>query len=97
MRTCVKFTLTNQIEAMRERSLVSVKVESRSTSRLSSALFFLPLFYLRDYNLRALTCVAKNASVEINLNTYQLDSDLSSGYTAIQRLNYRGLVQRKEG
>ena len=82
---------------MRERPLVSVKVEPRSTSRLSSALFILPLFYLRDYNLRALTCVAKNASVEINPNTYQLDSDLSSGYSAIQRLNNRGLVQRKEG
>ena len=82
---------------MRERSLVSVKVEPGSTSRLSSALFILPLFYLRDYNLRALTCVAKNASVEINLNTYQLDSDLSSRYSAIQRLNNRGLVQRKEG
>ena len=52
---------------MREGSLVSVKVEPRSTSRLRSALFILPLFYLRDYNLRALTCVAKNASVEINL------------------------------
>ena len=47
-------------------SLVSVKVEPRSTSRLSSALFILPLFYLRDQNLRALTCVAKNASAEIN-------------------------------
>ena len=52
---------------MHERSLVSVKVEPRSTPRLSSALFILPLFYLRDYNLRALTCVAKNAAVEINL------------------------------
>ena len=52
---------------MHERSLVSVKVEPRSTSRLRSGLFILPLFYLRDYNLRALTCVAKNASVEINL------------------------------
>ena len=35
--------------------------------------------------------------MEINLNTYQLDSDLSSGYSAIQRLNNRGLVQRKKG
>ena len=52
---------------MHERSLVSLKVEPRSTSRLRSALFTLPLFYLRDYDLRALTCVAKNASVEINL------------------------------
>ena len=52
---------------MHERSLVSVKVEPRSTSRLSSAFFILPLLYLRDQNLRALTYVAKNASVEINL------------------------------
>ena len=44
--TCVKFTLANKIE----RSLVSVsvKVEPRSTSRLSSALYILPLFYLSD-------------------------------------------------
>ena len=34
---------------MHERSLVSVKVERCSTYRLSSALFILPLFYLRDY------------------------------------------------
>ena len=52
---------------MHERSLVSVKVEPCSTSRLSSALFILPLFYLHDKNLGALTCIAKNASVEINL------------------------------
>ena len=51
---------------MYERSHISVKVEPCSTSRLSSALFILPLFYLRDQNLRALTCVAKNASVEIH-------------------------------
>ena len=48
-------------------SLVSVKVEPGLTSRLCSAIFILPLFYLRDENLRALTCVAKNASVKINL------------------------------
>ena len=47
---------------------MSVKVEPRSISRLSSALFILPLFHLRDYNLSALTYVAKNASVEININ-----------------------------
>ena len=41
MRTCVKFTFANKIEAMHERSLVSVKIEPRSTSRLSSALFSL--------------------------------------------------------
>ena len=48
VRTCEKFTFANKIEAMHERSLVSVKVEPRSTSRLSSARFILPLFYLRD-------------------------------------------------
>ena len=51
---------------MHERSLVRVKFEPRSTSSLSLALFILTLFNLRDSNLRALTCVAKNASVEIN-------------------------------
>ena len=63
----VKFTFANKIEAMYERSHVRAKVESRSTSRLISTIYILPLFYLRDYNLRALTCVAKHASVEINL------------------------------
>ena len=60
--TCVKFTFANKIEAMKDKSLVSVKDEPRSTSHLSSALFLLPLFYLHDLNLRALTCIAKNAS-----------------------------------
>ena len=67
VRTRVKFTFANKIKAMHEGSLVSVKVKPLSTSRLSSALFILLLFYLHDLNLRALTCVAKNASVEINL------------------------------
>ena len=49
---------------MHERSHVSVKVKPRSTSRLSSALFILPLFYLR-----ALPCFAKIASVEVNLKS----------------------------
>ena len=67
MRACVKFTFADKIEAMHERWLVSVKVEPRSTSRLSSALFILPLFFSRDLNLRALSCAAKYASVQINL------------------------------
>ena len=54
---------------MHKRSLVSVKVEPGSTSRLSSALFILPLLYLRDHNFRALMCVAKNASVDSNLQS----------------------------
>ena len=61
---------------MHERSLVSVKVEPRSTSRLSSARFILPLFYLHDHNLCALTCVAKNASVEINLKANNMFLDI---------------------
>ena len=48
VRTCQKLTFANKIEAMHERSLVSVKAEPRSTSRLNSALFILNLFYLRD-------------------------------------------------
>ena len=68
VRMCVKFTFASKIEAKHERSRVRVKVEPRSTCRLNSALFILPLFYLCDENLRALTCVAKNASEEINLN-----------------------------
>ena len=35
----------NKMEAVHERSLVSVKVDPRSTSRLSSAHLMLPLFY----------------------------------------------------
>ena len=42
VRTCVTFTFANTIEEIHERSLVSVKVEPRSTSRLSSARFILP-------------------------------------------------------
>ena len=34
-----------------------------------TTLYILPLFYLRDEKLRALTCVAKNASGEIDLNS----------------------------
>ena len=75
MRTCVKFTFANKIETMHERSLVSVKFEPRSISRLHSALFTLPLFYLRDSNSREVTCVAKNASVEITLNSLAIGSE----------------------
>ena len=67
LRACVKLTFANKIEEIHERSLVSGKVKFRSTSCLSSVLFNLTLFYLRDQNLRVLMCVAKNASVEINL------------------------------
>ena len=49
---CVKFTFDNKIEAMHERSLVSIKVEPRSTSRLSSAFFiffFLVILVMKIY------------------------------------------------
>ena len=48
VRTCVKFMFANKIEAIYERSHVSVKVEPRSTLRFISTLYILPLFYLRD-------------------------------------------------
>ena len=44
---------------MHEISHVSVKDEPRSTSRLSSALYILPLFYSRHKNLRACTRTEK--------------------------------------
>ena len=46
--TCVKFKFANKMEAVYERSHVSIKVEAPSTSRLISTLYILPLFYLRD-------------------------------------------------
>ena len=48
VRTCVKFTFANETEGLHERPLLSVKVEPRSTSRLSSSVFLLPTIYLRD-------------------------------------------------
>ena len=46
--TCVKFTFANKVEAMHGRLLISIKTECCSASHFSSALFILPLFYLRD-------------------------------------------------
>ena len=64
VRTCVKFTFADEIEAMHESPLVSVNDKPRSTSRLSSALFILPLFYFLNellMSLRRYTSVhAKN-------------------------------------
>ena len=58
IRRCVKFMFANKIEAMHERLLVGIKVEPCSTSCLNSALFTLPLFFLRDQ-----TYVAKNEAL----------------------------------
>ena len=54
MHACVKFTFAKKIETMSERSHVRVKVESRSTSRLISTIYILPLLFcinFGDHNL----------------------------------------------
>ena len=74
VRTCVKFTFANEIEAVYERSLVSVKVEPRSTTLslklstfyLASILFTSLKFTCVTVRYRALPCVSKNASVPGN-------------------------------
>ena len=46
VRTCVKFTFANEMEAMFERSHVNVKFEPRSTSRfLKKAQHFISCVY----------------------------------------------------
>ena len=55
VRTCVKFKFANKIEAMYERSHVSVKVETRSTSRLAQHLISCLYFYL--FTWFKFTCV----------------------------------------
>ena len=55
VRTCVKFTFANKIEAMYEGSHVSVKVETRSTSRLAQHLISCLYFYL--FTWFKFTCV----------------------------------------
>ena len=53
VRTCVKFTFANKIEARYEGSHVSVKVETRSTSRLAQHLISCLYFYLLSRTLLA--------------------------------------------
>ena len=65
VRTCIKFTYANQIEAMHEKSLVSVKVEPRSTCRLSSALFTLRLF---SFTWLKFTCVNVRSQKRVSGN-----------------------------
>ena len=48
VRTCVKFTFANKIEAMHERSLVSVKDETSLNFSFKLSTFYLPLFYLNN-------------------------------------------------
>ena len=55
VRTCVKFTFANKIEAMYEGSHVSVKVETRSTSRLAQHL--ISCLYLYLFTWFKFTCV----------------------------------------
>ena len=47
---------------------MSVKDKPRSTSRLISTLYILPLFYLRDQNFRALTCVNVRSQKRVSGN-----------------------------
>ena len=49
MHACVKFTFAKKIETMSERSHVRVKVESRSTSRLISTIYILPLLFCINF------------------------------------------------
>ena len=79
----VIFTFAKKIGPIHEKSLANAKLEPRSISRLSSVLFILPLCYLGDLNLRASTCLAKNASVEIKLRTSKVEQVMrSTGYTS---------------
>ena len=50
---------------MHERSLESVKFEPRLTSRLSSTLFILPLFYLLE---KKFTCVNVRSQKRVSGN-----------------------------
>ena len=64
VRTCA-----DKVEAMHERTLVSVKVEPRPISSLSSALFYLASIYLPDKNLPARVNVRSQKRVSgINLD-----------------------------
>ena len=58
--TCVKFTFANKVEAMHERSLVSVKVEPRSTT-LS---FKLSTFYLASILFTWLKFTCDNVRIQ---------------------------------
>ena len=62
MTTCVTFTFANKIEAMHERSLVSVKVEPRSTSRFEAQHFLPRLYfiYVNKINVRSQKRVSGN-------------------------------------
>ena len=52
LRTCANFTSANKIAAIHEIWHVSVKVESRSTSRLSSTLCLASILFLIKIYLR---------------------------------------------
>ena len=68
---------------MHERFLVSVKVEPRSASRLISTLYILPPFF---YVIKIYVRVAKNASVEINLNGVVCSCRLYHARQAVQQV-----------
>ena len=64
VRTCIKFTFANKIEEIYERSNASVKVETRTNSRLISTIYILPLLYLREF-----TCVKVRSQEPVSRNS----------------------------
>ena len=70
VRTCVKFTFAKKIEAMYEGLHLSVKVETRSTSRLAQHLISCLYFYL--FTWFKFTCVkyVRNMDVFIRARLY---------------------------
>ena len=72
--TCVQFTFANKIQAMHERSLVSVKVEPCSTSRLSTFYLASILFTWLKFacvKVRSQKRVSENQPLEIVERAYE--------------------------
>ena len=93
VRTCVKFTFANEIEAVYERSLVSVKVEPRSTTLslklstfyLASILFTWLKFTCVTVRYRALPCV-----------TVCIQKRVSAGKSTLRGRNWALRLSRHE-
>ena len=93
VRTCVKFTFANEIEAVYERSLVSVKVEPRSTTLslklstfyLASILFTWLKFTCVTVRYRALPCV-----------TVRIQKRVSTGKSTLRGRNWALRLSRHE-
>ena len=70
VRTCVKFTFANKIEAMHERSLVSVRVEPRSTSRFEVSTFYLASILFTWLELTCVYVRSRKREITLNKETY---------------------------